>query len=171
MKKVVRLTESDLHRIVESSVYSILKENIEDEGVFGNIWNGIKGVAQGTASQVGQQYQNAKANYYASQADGMNDQIEKKKQELETQKQKIQAQIDQLEVQQQSMRNKSNAAIDKANAMGQGNYGTGRQYQYKNQQPQEQPQVQPEQPQVQPQTQPQQVGRQRGANGRFVRRQ
>lgn len=35
-KKVVRLTESDLHRIVENSVHSILSENEENE--WGNIF-------------------------------------------------------------------------------------------------------------------------------------
>lgn len=33
-KKLIRLTEQDLHRIVESSVDRIINENMEDEGLF-----------------------------------------------------------------------------------------------------------------------------------------
>ena len=43
MKKVIRLTESDLHKLVKESVTRILNENIDE----GNLWNNIKGGIQG----------------------------------------------------------------------------------------------------------------------------
>lgn len=39
MKKVIRLTESDLHKIINESVNNILNE--------GNFWNNIQGAVQG----------------------------------------------------------------------------------------------------------------------------
>jgi hypothetical protein len=47
-KKLIRLTESDLHRIVEESVANILSENEIEEGWFGDKWNQTKS-AVGTA--------------------------------------------------------------------------------------------------------------------------
>jgi hypothetical protein len=43
MKKVIKLTESDLHKLVKESVTRILNENINE----GNLWNNIKGGIQG----------------------------------------------------------------------------------------------------------------------------
>ena len=43
MKKVIRLTESDLHKLVKESVTRILNENVDE----GNLWNNIKGGIQG----------------------------------------------------------------------------------------------------------------------------
>lgn len=43
MKKVITLTESDLHEMIKESVNKILNENINE----GNLWNNIKGGIQG----------------------------------------------------------------------------------------------------------------------------
>ena len=63
MKKLIRLTESDLHRIVEESVANILAENEIEEGWFGDQWNQTKS-AVGTAfngeGNFGQRLQNAR---------------------------------------------------------------------------------------------------------------
>jgi len=66
-KKLIRLTESDLHRIVEESVANILSENGMEEGWFGDKWNQTKS-AVGTAfskkgGSMGQRLQNARKNW------------------------------------------------------------------------------------------------------------
>lgn len=47
-KNLIRLTESDLRRIVEKSVANVLSENEMEEGWFGDKWNQTKS-AVGTA--------------------------------------------------------------------------------------------------------------------------
>lgn len=71
MKEVIRLTESDLHKIVKESVNNILAENEIEEGMFGglnNVWQGMK---SGNFN-VGQTYRagNISSNFqkYAQQA-------------------------------------------------------------------------------------------------------
>jgi hypothetical protein len=65
-KKLIRLTENDLHRIIEESVMSILAENEMEEGWFGDKWNQTKS-AVGTAfngeGNFGQRLQNARKNW------------------------------------------------------------------------------------------------------------
>lgn len=65
-KKLIRLTESDLHRIVKESVESIIAENDMDEGWFGDKWNQTKsavGTAFNGGGNFGQRLQNAKKNW------------------------------------------------------------------------------------------------------------
>ena len=47
-KKLIRLTESELHRIIEESATNILTENEMEEGWLGDKWNQTKS-AVGTA--------------------------------------------------------------------------------------------------------------------------
>ena len=76
-KKLIRLTESDLHRIVEESVANILSENEIEEGWFGDKWNQTKS-AVGTAfnkdgGSMGQRLQNARKNWNTQgELNGMN---------------------------------------------------------------------------------------------------
>lgn len=75
MKKVIRLTESDLHNIVMESVKRVIRENTDmsqevsgelEEGWFGDKWNQTKS-AVGTAirgsGDFGKRIQNAKKNW------------------------------------------------------------------------------------------------------------
>lgn len=48
-RQIIRLNESDLHRLIENAVYSVLMENEEDEG----LWNQMK---QGAKSFFGNGY-------------------------------------------------------------------------------------------------------------------
>ena len=43
-KNVIRLTEEDLNNIIKESVQQILKENPENEGLWGRIKGGVQGV-------------------------------------------------------------------------------------------------------------------------------
>ena len=45
-KKIIRLTEEDLHCIIENSVRRIMTENEEDEGLWGSIKGGLKGIGK-----------------------------------------------------------------------------------------------------------------------------
>jgi hypothetical protein len=62
----MRLTESDLHRLIEESVMQVLAENEMQEGWFGDKWNQTKS-AVSTAfngdGNLGQRLQNAKKNW------------------------------------------------------------------------------------------------------------
>ena len=76
-KKLIRLTESDLHRIVKESVENILSENEMEEGWFGDKWNQTKS-AVGTAfnkdgGSMGQRLQNERKNWNTQgELNGMN---------------------------------------------------------------------------------------------------
>lgn len=48
MKQTVNLTEADLHRIINQCV----NEALEDEGLLGNIWSGVKNAFGGDASRA-----------------------------------------------------------------------------------------------------------------------
>ena len=66
-KKVIKLTESDLHRLIMESVEAALNENEMEEGWLGDKWNQTKS-AVGTAFGKGggdfsQRFQNAKKNW------------------------------------------------------------------------------------------------------------
>ena len=67
MKQIIRLTESDLHQIIEESVLQILNENDMEEGWFGDKWNQVKTAGntllkEGEGS-LGQRFQNARKNW------------------------------------------------------------------------------------------------------------
>ena len=62
----IRLTESDLHFIVEESVRNILIQ----EGFFGNMWNGVKNVAGGVADLAKSGGNTIAGMYYNGQANG-----------------------------------------------------------------------------------------------------
>ena len=80
----IRLTESDLHFIVEESVRSILIQ----EGLLGNVWNGVKNVAGGVADLAKAGGNAIGGMYYNGQAEG---QIQKLNQ-MKTQYEQLQAQ-------------------------------------------------------------------------------
>ena len=66
-KQIIRLTESDLHQIIEESVLQILNENDMEEGWFGDKWNQVKTAGntllkEGEGS-LGQRFQNARKNW------------------------------------------------------------------------------------------------------------
>ena len=79
MKQVIRLTEADLHNIIENSVRTALQENMTDEGVWNNVKAGANaffGRGVGNSSQrhnapndtevnynLGKRWQAAKTNY------------------------------------------------------------------------------------------------------------
>lgn len=60
-KKQIRLTEQDLHMLVEDAVVQILKENGVEEG----FWSGMKSLMGGVGQKVGNAVQNAKGLYQA----------------------------------------------------------------------------------------------------------
>ena len=77
MKRRIRLTESDLHRIVKESVENILSENEMEEGWFGDKWNQTKSAATTAFSKnggnIGQRIQNARKNWNTQgELNGMN---------------------------------------------------------------------------------------------------
>ena len=65
-KKLIRLSEQDLHRIVKESVEKILTENAMEEGWFGDKWNQTKsavGTVFNGSGDINQRFQNAKKNW------------------------------------------------------------------------------------------------------------
>lgn len=60
-KKIIKLTEADLHQIVEDAVQSIIKENNEDEGFFNNLKTGVNTFMNNKG--IGDRFRDAKANY------------------------------------------------------------------------------------------------------------
>ena len=80
----IRLTESDLHFIVEESVRNILIQ----EGLLGNVWNGVKNVAGGVVDLAKAGGNAIGGMYYNGQAEG---QIQKLNQ-MKTQYEQLQAQ-------------------------------------------------------------------------------
>ena len=106
----IRLTESDLHFIVEESVRNILIQ----EGFFGNMWNGVKNVAGGVAdlakaggNAVGGMYYNGQANGQIQKLNQMKTQYEQMQQQYQQKIQQIDNQIQQL--QQKAEQNQQNA--------------------------------------------------------------
>lgn len=80
-KQIVRLTESDLHRIVENTVYNILLENDEEEGWLNQIKTGAKTLFNNNkASGLKDRWRKAKANY---QTQGQIDSMDSMKSELQ----------------------------------------------------------------------------------------
>lgn len=100
----IRLTESDLHFIVEESVRNILIQ----EGLLGNVWNGVKNVAGGVADVVKGAANGAKSMYYNGQAEG---QIQKLNQMKTQYEEKIQQIVNQI----QQLQGKANTSLDNMN--------------------------------------------------------
>lgn len=149
----IRLTESDLHFIVEESVRNILIQ----EGFFGNMWNGVKNVAGGVAdlakaggNAIGGMYYNGQANGQIQKLNQMKQQYEQQMQQMQQQIQQVDQQIQQL--QQKAQQKQQNMSQNMKNFKGRmapqsyqtPNLGGGNQQQ---QQTQQQPQQQ--QPQQQ----------------------
>lgn len=103
----IRLTESDLHFIVEESVRNILIQ----EGFFGNMWNGVKNVASGVADLAKAGGNTIGGMYYNGQANGQIQKLNQMKQQYEQQMQQMQQQyqqkIQQVDQQIQSLQQKA----------------------------------------------------------------
>ena len=112
----IRLTESDLHFIVEESVRNILIQ----EGFFGNMWNGVKNVAGGVAdlaksggNTIAGMYYNGQANGQIQKLNQMKTQYEQMQQQYQQKIQQIDNQIQQL--QQKAEQNQQNASQNMQN--------------------------------------------------------
>ena len=138
----IRLTESDLHFIVEESVRNILIQ----EGFFGNMWNGVKNVAGGVAdlakaggNAIGGMYYNGQANGQIQKLNQMKTQYEQMQQQYQQKVQQIDQQIQQL--QQKAEQNQQNASQNMQsfnNRMASQNYQTPSvDYENQQQQPQQ----------------------------------
>lgn len=109
----IRLTESDLHFIVEESVRNVLMQ----EGFFGNMWNGVKNVAGGVAdlakaggNAIGGMYYNGQANGQIQKLNQMKQQYEQQMQQMQQQYQQKIQQVDQQiqTLQQKATQNQKN---------------------------------------------------------------
>ena len=107
----IRLTESDLHFIVEESVRSILIQ----EGLLGNVWNGVKNVAGGVADAVKGAANGAKSMYYNGQAEGQIQKLNQMKTQYEQMQQQYQQKIEQIDQQIQQLQGKANTSLDNMN--------------------------------------------------------
>lgn len=147
----IRLTESDLHFIVEESVRNILIQ----EGFFGNMWNGVKNVAGGVAdlakaggNAIGGMYYNGQANGQIQKLNQMKQQYEQQMQQMQQQIQQVDQQIQQL--QQKAQQKQQNMSQNMKNFKGRmapqsyqtPNLGGGNQQQQQTQQQPQQPQQQ-----------------------------
>ena len=103
----IRLTESDLHFIVEESVRNILIQ----EGFFSNMWNGVKNVAGGVADLAKAGGNTIGGMYYNGQANGQIQKLNQMKQQYQQQMQQMQQQyqqkIQQVDQQIQSLQQKA----------------------------------------------------------------
>lgn len=103
----IRLTESDLHFIVEESVRNILIQ----EGFFGNMWNGVKNVTGGVADLAKAGGNTIGGMYYNGQANGQIQKLNQMKQQYQQQMQQMQQQyqqkIQQVDQQIQSLQQKA----------------------------------------------------------------
>ena len=124
----IRLTESDLHFIVEESVRNILIQ----EGFFGNMWNGVKNVAGGVAdlakaggNVIGGMYYNGQANGQIQKLNQMKTQYEQMQQQYQQKIQQIDNQIQQLQQKaEQSQQNANQNMQNFNNRMASQNYQT-----------------------------------------------
>ena len=147
----IRLTESDLHFIVEESVRNVLIQ----EGFFGNMWNGVKNVAGGVAdlakaggNAIGGMYYNGQANGQIQKLNQMKQQYEQQMQQMQQQIQQVDQQIQQL--QQKAQQKQQNMSQNMKNFKGRmapqsyqtPNLGGGNQQQQQTQQQPQQPQQQ-----------------------------
>lgn len=99
----IRLTESDLHFIVEESVRNVLIQ----EGLLGNVWNGVKNVAGGVVDLAKAGGNTIGGMYYNGQANGQIQKLNQMKQEYEQQMQQMQQQIQQVDQEIQSLQQKA----------------------------------------------------------------
>lgn len=99
----IRLTESDLHFIVEESVRNILIQ----EGLLGNVWNGVKNVAGGVVDLAKAGGNTIGGMYYNGQANGQIQKLNQTKQEYEQMQQQYQQKIQQIDQQIQSLQQKA----------------------------------------------------------------
>ena len=138
----IRLTESDLHFIVEESVRNILIQ----EGFFGNMWNGVKNVAGGVAdlaksggNTIAGMYYNGQANGQIQKLNQMKTQYEQMQQQYQQKVQQIDQQIQQLQQKaEQSQQNASQNMQSFNNRMAPQNYQTPSvDYENQQQQPQQ----------------------------------
>lgn len=107
----IRLTESDLHFIVEESVRNILIQ----EGLLGNVWNGVKNVAGGVADAVKGAANGAKSMYYNGQAEGQIQKLNQMKTQYEQLQAQYQEKIQQIVNQIQQLQGKANTSLDNMN--------------------------------------------------------
>ena len=107
----IRLTESDLHFIVEESVRNVLIQ----EGLLGNVWNGVKNVAGGVADAVKGAANGAKSMYYNGQAEGQIQKLNQMKTQYEQMQQQYQQKIEQIDQQIQQLQGKANTSLDNMN--------------------------------------------------------
>ena len=99
----IRLTESDLHFIVEESVRNILIK----EGFFGNMWNGVKNVAGGVADLAKSGGNTIAGMYYNGQANGQIQKLNQMKTQYEQMQQQYQQKIEQIDQQIQQLQGKA----------------------------------------------------------------
>lgn len=99
----IRLTESDLHFIVEESVRNILIQ----EGFFGNMWNGVKNVAGGVADLAKSGGNTIAGMYYNGQANGQIQKLNQMKTQYEQMQQQYQQKIEQIDQQIQQLQGKA----------------------------------------------------------------
>ena len=107
----IRLTESDLHFIVEESVRSILIQ----EGLLGNVWNGVKNVAGGVADLAKAGGNAIGGMYYNGQANGQIQKLNQMKTQYEQMQQQYQQKIEQIVNQIKQLQGKANTSLDNMN--------------------------------------------------------
>ena len=107
----IRLTESDLHFIVEESVRNILIQ----EGFFGNMWNGVKNVAGGVADLAKSGGNTIAGMYYNGQANGQIQKLNQMKTQYEQMQQQYQQKIQQIDNQIQQLQQKAEQNQQNAN--------------------------------------------------------
>ena len=138
----IRLTESDLHFIVEESVRNILIQ----EGFFGNMWNGVKNVAGGVADLAKSGGNTIAGMYYNGQANGQIQKLNQMKTQYEQMQQQYQQKIQQIDQQIQNLQQKAEQSQQNAsqnmqsfnNRMASQNYQTPSvDYENQQQQPQQ----------------------------------
>ena len=99
----IRLTESDLHFIVEESVRNVLIQ----EGLLGNVWNGVKNVAGGVADLAKSGGNTIAGMYYNGQANGQIQKLNQMKTQYEQMQQQYQQKIQQIDQQIQNLQQKA----------------------------------------------------------------
>ena len=107
----IRLTESDLHFIVEESVRNILIQ----EGFLGNMWNGVKNVAGGVADLAKSGGNTIAGMYYNGQANGQIQKLNQMKTQYEQMQQQYQQKIQQIDNQIQQLQQKAEQNQQNAN--------------------------------------------------------
>lgn len=99
----IRLTESDLHFIVEESVRNILIQEFS----LGNIWNGVKNVAGGVADLAKAGGNTVSGMYYNGQANGQIQKLNQMKTQYEQMQQQYQQKVEQIDQQIQQLQQKA----------------------------------------------------------------